>query len=64
MGGLTMSKPIIGPYQINDQDLATHPTLDPIDLGEWYLIINGSMVFFENEQRATEMRDSLRSIDV
>jgi len=54
---------ITGPYQVDDSVLESHETLDAADFGAWFLVIQGSLVFFENEQRAREMRDSLNAED-
>ena len=52
---------ITGPYTVDDDDMERHETLDATDHGAIYLMINGSMVFFETEARAREMRDSLNA---
>jgi hypothetical protein len=47
---------VLGPYQVAPRDLDTYETLDGVDIGAWYLLINGAFHFVENEQRGKELR--------
>ena len=53
---------ITGLYQVNENDLETHETLDSIDLGAWYIIVNGSMIFRSNEHECRQTINMLRAI--
>ena len=55
---------IQGPFQVIDTDLDHHETLDAVDLGAWYIVINGAMQFVENEKLAVHLESSLNTVDV
>ena len=52
---------VSGPYQVDESVLESHETLDATDLGAWFLVVQGSLVFFETEKRAIETRKSLNT---
>lgn len=36
-------------YQVTEADLARHETLEPSDVGRWYIVVNGAMQFVADE---------------
>ena len=57
-----MKQNVDGPYQVTDEDLEYHETLDAIDVGKWYIIINGSMQFVADRKHGITIKEILTKI--
>jgi hypothetical protein len=54
---------VSGPYQIELDDLERFESLDGIDLGEWYILINGAIQFTGTEERGHELKSMLSKLN-
>lgn len=44
-------------YTVDQQALDCHPTLEHSDLGRMYIVLQGSMIFVENQEQADELQE-------
>jgi hypothetical protein len=58
-----MNNRISGPYQVEPETLDRHETLDAVDLGSWYILINGSMQFVDDEHEGAKLVSMLQKLN-
>jgi hypothetical protein len=45
---------VSGPYQVDEDTIERHD-LDAEDLGRWYVLVNGGLFLYDDEERAKEL---------
>ena len=51
---------VFGPFQVDEDCIETHGTLDMTDVGCWYIIINGSMQFVKDKETGIKKVSELK----
>jgi hypothetical protein len=54
---------IHGPYQITDQDIDEDDSIDAIDLGTWYIAINGETITVDNQREGIKFVQILKALN-
>lgn len=44
-------------YTVDQQAMDYHPTLEQSDLGKMYIVLQGSIIFVENQEQADELQE-------
>lgn len=58
-----MKQQVSGPYQVTQQNVERSSTLDGVDLGSWYVLLNGTMQFVESQQKGRDLVRLLKALD-
>lgn len=48
-------------YIVNQQALDCHPTLEQSDLGRMYIVLQGSLIFVENQEQANDIEEGINA---
>ena len=48
-------------YTVDQQALDYHPTLEQSDLGRMYIVLQGSIIFVENQEQADDIEEMLNA---
>lgn len=48
-------------YTVDQQALDYHPTLEQSDLGKMYIVLQGSIIFVENQEQADDIEEMLNA---
>lgn len=48
-------------YIVDQQALDYHPTLEQSDLGKMYIVLQGSIIFVENQEQADDIEEMLNA---
>jgi len=57
-----MTQTVSGPYQITGDDVDRSSTLDAVDIGGWYVLLNGTYQFVDNELAGRRLVELLKAI--